>query len=206
MPDKLTVCVVDDDAGVRSSLAALLESSGYAFSEYDSLSAFHACLDHLTCDCVLLDVRLPDGDGIDLLRQIRERGFVIPVIIVTGHGDVPMAVKAIHLGANDFIEKPFDPDSLLETIERVCEQYQQSKNTKLTASNAADQLDKLTPRETEVMKLLVDGQSNKMIAHSLGLSPRTVEVHRARVMEKTKASSLSHLVRMAIAADISRSE
>ena len=202
MPKKISVCVIDDDETVRASLAALLDSAGYTYSGYGTLGEFVPDLKKIKCDCVLLDVWLPDGNGLDLLSRIRDYGFDTPVIVITGHGDVPMAVKAIHLGAADFIEKPFDPDELLETIERAYDEYCEKKRSNIQRDRSKSLFEKLTPRETEVMKLLVDGQSNKKIALNLGLSPRTVEVHRARVMEKTHATSLSHLVRMAIAEGI----
>jgi len=202
MSDQKSVCIVDDDAGVRLSIAALLDSAGYSHLAFASIKEFQSNLDCIVCDCILLDVRLPDGDGIDMLETLRGLGLTVPVVIITGHGDVPMAVKAMRLGAADFIEKPYDPDTLLQTIDRSYEDFLRKKINQEENKKIADSFVKLTPRETEVMKLLVNGQANKTVAFNLGLSPRTVELHRARVMQKTGAKSLSHLVRMAIAANL----
>jgi len=201
----LHVAIVDDDEPVRDSLDVLIRASGYATRTYANAADFmQAPKDGMSC--ILLDVRLPDGDGIDILRQLIDGGAIVPIIIMTGHGDVPMAVKAMRCGAMDFIEKPFEPDELLATIDGAIREFKQRHTVPDAAIDARERLQRLTPRETEVMKQLVLGQQNKIIAHELGLSPRTVEVHRARVMEKTGSGSLSELIRLAIAAGIELGE
>ncbi len=194
------IVIVDDDDAVRDSLKVLLEAEDYQVTTYSDATTFLAAsLDEV--QCILLDVRLPDGDGIDILQKLIDRGTEAHTIIMTGHGDVPMAVKAMRVGASDFVEKPFEPDEMLQAIERAVSQFQRDSQTKSARAQAQERLARLTPRETEVMQQLVLGRPNKIIAHELDLSPRTVEVHRARVMEKTEAKSLSDLVRLAIAAE-----
>jgi len=194
------IVIVDDDDAVRDSLKVLLEAEDYQVTTYSDATTFLAAsLDEV--QCILLDVRLPDGDGIDILQKLVDRGTEAHTIIMTGHGDVPMAVKAMRVGASDFVEKPFEPDEMLQAIERAVSQFQRDSQTKSARAQAQERLARLTPRETEVMQQLVLGRPNKIIAHELDLSPRTVEVHRARVMEKTEAKSLSDLVRLAIAAE-----
>ncbi len=202
MTDQATVCIVDDDEAVRDSLDALLTAAGHGTRTYDCAKDFLNSGGVQRVGCVLLDVKLPDGDGIDVLNQLKKSGFAPPVIIITGHGDVPMAVKAMRIGALDFVEKPLDPDNLLEVVEHAIEVYRRQRQSDAQAHEARAQLSKLTPRETDIMRKLVIGQPNKVIASELGLSPRTVEIHRARVMEKTGAKSLSHLVRLAISAGV----
>ena len=195
------VAIVDDDEPVRDSVDVLVRASGYETRTFEDATSFlDATLDGIAC--ILLDVRLPDGDGIDILQQLTDRNVAIPIIIMTGHGDVPMAVKAMRIGALDFVEKPFDADQLLDLVERAINRFEHTLQSQNWNADARHRLQRLTPRETEVMHQLVLGHSNKVIAHQLGLSPRTVEVHRARVMEKTEAASLSELVRLAIAAGI----
>ena len=202
MNSDLTVTIVDDDEAVRDSLDVLIRAAGYRTACFENGADFSASLKIQPPDCILLDVRLPDGDGIDILQSLIDDGVRTPVIIITGHGDVPMAVKAMRIGAADFVEKPFDPDVLLGSIERSFRQSQERVQSAAAQATALKRLDGLTPREREVMQQLVLGRANKVIAHELGLSPRTVEVHRARVMEKTAAGSLSELVRIAIAAGV----
>ncbi len=202
MSNEGTIFVVDDDEAVRDSLDALLRSAGHATSLFANATEFLERVDDEEAGCLLLDVRLPDADGIEILQRLTDDGFDPPVIIITGHGDVPMAVRAMRIGATDFIEKPFEPEELLGSVARALEVRQVHSQSSAQASEAKSRFQRLTPRETDVMMHLVIGQPNKIIAHELGLSPRTVEVHRARVMEKTGAESLSHLVRMAIAAGI----
>ncbi|MGI9426463.1 MAG: response regulator transcription factor [Hyphomicrobiaceae bacterium] len=196
-----TVAIVDDDEPVRDSVDVLVRACGYGTRTFENASTFlEASLGEIAC--ILLDVRLPDGDGIDILQKLIDRGIKIPIVIMTGHGDVPMAVKAMRIGALDFIEKPFEPDELLAAVERAVQQFAQAVEAQHRDADARERLQRLTARETEVMQQLVLGRPNKVIAYELGLSPRTVEVHRARVMEKTDAGSLSELVRLAIAAGI----
>ena len=192
------IYVVDDDPAVCESLEALLASIGFEVEAYQSGTAFLARFDPSDTACVLLDVRMPETDGLAVLEKLGAPARGFPVIMVTAHGDVPMAVRAMQAGAADFIEKPFEPDELLESIERSITRAQPEPVTADASLRAV--FDQLTPRETDVMRQMVIGHPNKIIAHNLGLSPRTVEIHRGRVMQKTAAESLSHLVRMAIKA------
>lgn len=193
------ICVVDDDAAVRESVEALLAAEGFAVQTFGTASEFLETFEPEDCTCVLLDVRMPGIDGLTLLERLHERWPDVAAVMMTGHGDLPMAVRAIRAGAADFVEKPFEPERLLDSIchamERKSSRRMASVNPELAASFAA-----LTPRETEVMEQMVIGNPNKLIADALGMSPRTVEIHRARVMQKTGATSLSHLVRMALKA------
>ncbi len=196
-----TIYVVDDDEGVRDSLAALLEADGFRVAAYASAEAFlkreaidgHACL--------LADVRMPGMDGLELLGRLADQRSVMPVIMITGHGDVPMAVRAMKLGAVDFIEKPFDPEVILASVR---EALRAASTTPSTGGNeeVRRHLQQLTPRERDVLEHLVVGRSNKEVALELGISPRTVEIHRARLMEKMRAENLAQLVRMAISVGI----
>ncbi|HUF86928.1 MAG TPA: response regulator [Thermohalobaculum sp.] len=190
------VCVVDDDPAVLESLEALLASVGFETEAYGSAQAFLEGFDPDRAACILLDVAMPRMDGLTLLETLGAARRGVPVIMVTAHGDVPMAVRAMQAGAADFVEKPFEPDRLLACIERaVARAAPEPADAGLRAV-----FGQLTPREAEVMRQMVIGHPNKIIAHHLGLSPRTVEIHRGRVMQKTGAGSLSHLVRMAIRA------
>lgn len=201
MTRQATIAIVDDDEPVRDSLDVLIRACGYDTITFTNATDFLAhALESVSC--VLLDVRLPDGDGIDVLDRLTKSDVRSPVIMITGHGDVPMAVRAMRIGAADFIEKPFEPDELLAAIERAVERYMSQAEDPAGAEAARERLGRLTPRENQVMHKLILGRQNKVIAHELGLSPRTVEVHRARVMEKTAVNSLSELVRLAIAAGI----
>ena len=202
MGETETISVVDDDEAVRDSLDVLLRAAGHSTRLFACAKDFLEIARIQRAGCVLLDVRLPDGDGIEVLDQLVQSGFAPPVIIITGHGDVPMAVKAMRLGALDFVEKPLDPDALLDSVDHALAAYRQQRQCEAQAREARAQLSRLTPRETDIMRKLVIGQPNKVIASELGLSPRTVEIHRARVMEKTGAKSLSHLVRLAISAGV----
>ncbi|MGI9520316.1 MAG: response regulator transcription factor [Hyphomicrobiaceae bacterium] len=195
------IAIVEDDEPVRDSLDALLMAEGYTTRLFGLAQEFLAS-EQSDARCILLDVRLPDGDGIDILQTLIDRGLKTPIIIMTGHGDVPMAVRAMRIGAADFLEKPFEPSDLLTSIHSAIQRFETVVRADQMATEAQRRLDDLTPRESDVMKQLVLGRSNKIIAYELGLSPRTVEVHRARVMEKTSAKSLSELVRLAIAAGV----
>lgn len=198
VPEK-SVVVVDDDPAVRESVEALLSAHGLAAKAFGSAGEFLDRFDPGTAACVLLDVRMPGMDGLTLLERLGPARQGVPVIMVTGHGDVPMAVRAMQAGAVDFVEKPFEHDRLMQSIERAI-----GGGMPLPTATADPELRRrfgqLTPREMDVMRQLVIGHPNKIIAHNLGMSPRTVEIHRGRVMEKTGAESLSHLVRMAIRA------
>lgn len=204
MSDADKIYVVDDDQSIRHSMTLLIEGVGRPVATYASGAAFFAGFDPSDAACIVLDVRLPDMDGITILQRLQKTDRPPPVLIITGHGDVPLAVKAMKAGASDFIEKPFNGDTILGRIEAA---LAAPPPTAAVAGDrrtdeAAERLQQLTPREREVLEKLVIGQPNKIIAYELGISPRTVENHRARVMEKTQAKSLSHLVRMAMAAGI----
>lgn len=201
MADAPLVHVVDDDEAVRDSLALLLESSGMSARTYDSAAAFLKALPNLASGCVLTDVRMPDLDGLELQRRLMELGVQMPVIVMTGHGDVPIAVEALKAGAADFLEKPFDDAQLLAAVSSALAAGQRAQDEQAALAGIARRLTSLTPREREVLDRLVAGQPNKTIAHDLGSSPRTVEVHRARVMEKMGVRNLPELVRMTIAAE-----
>jgi two-component system, LuxR family, response regulator FixJ len=198
MADQIRVTVVDDDAAVLDSLRVMLEAEGFAVETFEHARAFLDSYQRAGNRCIVTDVRMPDLDGLAVLQALRTRGPLPPVIVITGHGDVPIAVRAMKLGARDFIEKPFDPGVLIRSIRELLAPPR--------AGVADDQLGRrlaaLTPREREVLEQLVIGRPNKAIARELGISPRTVEIHRARVMEKMQAESLSQLVRMAFVAGI----
>lgn len=191
--------LVEDDEPVRTSLCAVLESWGFSVEVFGSGEDFLAAKPSAPAQCILLDVRLPGLDGLSVLAKLRADQIATPVIVLTGHGDVAMAVKALQDGAQDFVEKPFDDEDLVRRITAAIEAPLPLKDDPRVF---ADILSRLTPRESEVMQEVVAGHANKVIAHNLGLSPKTVEIHRARVMEKTGAKSLSHLVRIALKAGI----
>lgn len=199
MSNEAHVLVVDDDPAVRDSLQAMLEAEGFRVYVFEDARAFLDALPAPSRCVALLDVRMPDMDGLELLAALGQRASAPPVIMITGHGDVPMAVEAMKLGAVDFIEKPFAADTIVRSIREALATCRPAS----TATNETERrLARLTEREREVLEQLVVGRSNKAIALELGISPRTVEIHRARVMEKMQADSLSHLVRMALAAGI----
>jgi two-component system response regulator FixJ len=193
------VHVIDDDDAVRDSLALLLDSADLAVRTYDSALAFLAVASSLVAGCILTDVRMPDLDGLALQRRLNEAGVRLPVIVMTGHGDVPVAVAALKAGAADFLEKPFDDERLISAVRAALAVSLQARRQAAATADIAARIGTLTPREREVLDLLVAGNPNKTIAYDLGASPRTVEVHRARVMEKMGARSLAELVRMVIA-------
>ena len=200
--DDQTVFVLDDDEAVRDSLGALLESAGFVVEIFGSGTDFLDRLEPEGGGCLVLDVRMPGLSGLEVQEELAKKGVAIPVIIITGHGDVPIAVKALKSGAVDFIEKPFADDIILESVRRALEQGLQNKQDISAAMEIKARLVRLTPRERDVLGQLVIGNPNKIIAHELGISPRTVEIHRARVLEKMSARSLSHLVRLAITAGV----
>ena len=199
MAEAALVHVIDDDEAVRNSLELLLKSAGFSARTYASARAFLAASAGLVGGCVLTDVRMPEMDGLELQRHLTELGNRIPVIVMTGHGDVPIAVEALKAGATDFLEKPFDDEQLLAAVKEALTASQRAREEQAAVAAIAARRSSLTPREREVMELLVTGQPNKTIAYHLGSSPRTIEVHRRRVMEKMGAHSLPELVRMAIA-------
>jgi two-component system response regulator FixJ len=198
-----TVFIVDDDEAVRDSLTALFESAGFAVESYATGQAFLDAHHSGMAGCLLLDVRMPDMSGLDLQQRLAGADTEgLHVVIITGHGDIPMAVQAIKAGAADFIEKPFDDQSIMDCVRRVLTEpaAPRARATPGDAETAGILL--LTPRERDVLEQLVIGRPNKLIGYELGISPRTVEIHRARVMQKMNANSLSHLVRIALAAGV----
>lgn len=201
-PTESTVVVVDDDEAVRDSLTALIETEGWQVKAFPSGEALLAGLDASGVVCLVVDVRMPGIDGLELQKRLRERGIDTPVVIVTGHGDIPLAVKAMKDGAFDFIEKPFDNAIILDCVRRAARERERATEKKQYIVETTARIERLTPREREVLELLVTGYANKQIAHLLNISARTVEIHRARVMEKMDARNLSHLVRLALAAGV----
>ena len=191
-----TVFVVDDDEGVRNSLRFLLKSVGLATRALASASEFLETYKPNQPGCLVLDVRMPGMSGLELQQQLNLRGAVIPVIFITGHGDIPMAVEAMQQGAFDFLQKPFRDQDLIDRIQRALERDARSRSALDEHVRIRARLDSLTPREREVMALMTRGKPNKIMAAELGVSQRTVEIHRARVMEKSGAASLAQLVRM----------
>jgi len=196
MSDAKTVCIVDDDADVRDSLAMLLQRSGYQTLSFDSARAFLQAGVKGSKHCVLADIRMPEMDGLALQLELKRTQPDVPVLIMTGHGDIPMAVQAIKAGAIDFLEKPFEKPALLHALKRAFEV--QSRDVAGNQKISDHKRQELTERERAVFNLLVEGLQNKVIAHKLGISARTVEVHRRRVMEKTGARNLAELVKMAL--------
>jgi len=197
------ILIVDDDPDVRDSLRALLESSGFTVREHDSAKAVLSDPALGSALCLIADIRMPEMDGLQLQEELNRRKSVLPVIVVTGHGDVPLAVRAMKAGATDFLEKPFDEELLLVAVQRAKAAADQARMQSQTGETAARLIGQLTPRELDVLKHLVAGRSNKVIAYELSISPRTVEIHRAHLMDKMEARSLSDLIRMALAAGIS---
>jgi len=195
------VVVIDDDEAVLDSTRVLLESEGFDVETFERASNFLQRFEGRLPGCLVTDVRMPDMDGLELLQALAARGPLPPVIVITGHGEVPMAVQAMKLGARDFLEKPFDTAELMTSIRAALTGAANSVAV-VTDPEMQQRLARLTPREREVLEQLVIGRSNKAIARQLAISPRTVEIHRARVMEKMCAGSLSQLVRMAFAAGI----
>jgi two-component system response regulator FixJ len=195
------VHVVDDDPAVRDSLSLLLQSAGFSVRAYASAAAFLGAASDRVAGCVLTDVQMPELNGLELQRRMSELGIRLPVIVMTGHGDVPIAVQALKAGALDFLEKPFEEEHLLAAVGNAIAVSQRQHDEAAAVADIGARLATLTPREREVLERLVAGQPNKTIAYDLGSSPRTVEVHRARVMEKTGARSLAELVRMTIAVE-----
>ena len=201
-PDSVAVHVIDDDEAVRQSLAFLLRANEIGVQTYESGPAFLGVAPQLKSGCVITDVRMPEMSGIELLRRLKELKIFLPVIVITGHGDVPLAVEAMKFGAADFLEKPFDDEVLLAAVRSALNR--QDSDSKRQAERAAidDRLAALSNREREVLEGLVGGRANKQIAFDLGISPRTVEIYRANLMTKMQATSLSELVRMALIAEI----
>jgi two-component system response regulator FixJ len=197
------VHVVDDDVAVRQSLAFLLGSAGLSVRLYDSALSFLAALPGLANGCVVTDIRMPEMDGLEMQRHLRSQGVELPVIVITGHADVPLAVEAMKAGAIDFIEKPFDDGALLAAIRTALDVQVREAQKESRTAEIMRRVDSLSDRERQVLDGLVAGKANKVIAYDLGISPRTVEIYRANVMTKMQAGSLSELVRMALMAGLS---
>jgi two-component system, LuxR family, response regulator FixJ len=193
-----TVYVIDDDEAVRQSLEFLLKTAGIAVLGFESAKAFLEKLPHIKSGCIITDVRMPEITGIDLLHRVRDSNVDIPVIVITGHGDVSLAVEAMKVGAVDFLEKPFDDELLLSSVRSALRKGAHKARHNAEVSEINDRLAALSNRERQVLDGLVAGKANKVIAFDLGISPRTVEIYRANVMTKMSAHSLSDLVRMAI--------
>ena len=201
MPSESVVHVVDDDEAVRDSVAFLLRSAQIEVEIYESAVAFLGKAGGAT-GCVVTDVRMPEMSGIDLMRRLKELGITLPVIVMTGHGDVPLAVEAMKAGAADFIEKPFNDETMLTAVRAALARGEAVGKRDAERAEIEQRLNSLSGREHEVLLGLVRGHPNKIIAHELGISPRTVEIYRANVMTKMDAPSLSDLVRMALIAGI----
>ena len=199
MPEGL-VHVIDDDDAMRESLGFLLDSAGLSARTYESAVQFLESAVPEGPACIVTDVRMPDMNGLELVRRLRARGVNLPVIVITGHGDVPLAVEAMKAGVVDFLEKPFDDDVFLGSVRAALDTTVRAHQQEADRNRFDAMLSGLSPREKEVLKGVVAGKPNKIIAYELGISPRTVEVYRANVMTKTGASSLSELVRMALLA------
>ncbi len=202
MQPEATIYVIDDDEAVRQSIEFLLKTAGIEVRSFESAKAFLDVLPEITGGCVVTDVRMPDITGIDLLRRVREVKPELPVIVITGHGDVPLAVEAMKLGAADFLEKPFDDDLLIASARSALHQVADTTKRNAGVAEIHDKLAGLSNRERQVLEGLVAGKPNKVIAFDLGISPRTVEIYRANLMTKMSANSLSDLVRMAMLAGI----
>ena len=200
MTTKGHVYVIDDDEAMRDSLNFLLDSSGFGVTLFDSAQSFIDALPGLAFGCVVSDVRMPGLDGIELLKRMKAQHSPFPILIMTGHGDVPLAVEAMKLGAVDFLEKPFEDERLTTMIEFAISQAAPAARNEAVAQDIAARVASLSPRERQVMEGLIAGLSNKLIAREYDISPRTIEVYRANVMTKMQANSLSELVRLALRA------
>ena len=200
MPSDMPVYIIDDDEAVRESLAFLLRTANITVQAYESASKFLSQLAQVKSGCVITDVRMPDVSGIELLRKVKEASPEIPVIVITGHGDVPLAVEAMKYGAADFLEKPFDDEALLAVVRCALDRASTVGKRSAELSDIHEKLAALSTRERQVLEGLIAGKPNKVIAFDLGISPRTVEIYRANVMTKMQAGSLSDLVRMGMVA------
>ncbi len=193
-----TVYVVEDDEAVRDSLELLLKSDGKQVKPYPSATDFLGDYSEDMAGCIVLDIRMPGMDGMELQKKLNARHCLLPIIFVTGHGDVPLAVDAMKEGAVDFIQKPYREEALLEKIDAALEQDREQRKTLSERQEIVRKIRTLTPRETEIMERMIAGQANKVIAIELDISQRTVEIHRSRVMHKMGTHSLAHLVRMVL--------
>jgi two-component system, LuxR family, response regulator FixJ len=203
MADEASVHVIDDDEAMRDSLAFLLQSTNVPVRTHESAAAFLATLPEVRSGCIITDVRMPEIDGLELLRRLKKQGVHLPVIVITGHGDVPLAVEAMRLGAVDFLEKPFDDHVLLASVRAALAREHADGTRHAERADVIKRVANLSQRERQVLAGLVAGKPNKIIAYDLGISPRTVEIYRAHVMTKMNAASLSDLVRMALLVNLS---
>lgn len=202
MSEQKLIHLVDDDDAVRHSASFMLRHAGFAVKTYTDGVAFLDVVEDASAGCILLDVQMPRMDGLEVQEQLNARGVAMPVIVLTGHGDVNVAVKAMKAGAVDFVEKPYEKQTLIDALNRAFQRLEQRSQRDLLVDEARGKIEHLTPREREVLEGLVDGHTNKSIADSLDISPRTVEIHRANLMEKLGATSLSGVLRIAFAAGI----
>jgi two-component system, LuxR family, response regulator FixJ len=203
MPAEASIVhVIDDDEAARDSLAFMLGTAKIDVKTYESATAFLAVASNVKSGCIITDVRMPEISGIDLLRRLKELNIGVPVIVVTGHGDVPLAVEAMKIGAAEFLEKPFDDEVLLNAVRSALNKQNTDSKRQAERADIDSRLAALSNRERDVLQGLVSGLANKQIAFNLGISPRTVEIYRANLMTKMQASSLSDLVRMALVAGI----
>ena len=200
------VYVIDDDDAVRQSLEFLLKTANLKVRGFESAKQFLQVLPQVKSGCIVTDVRMPEITGIELLRRVKELNLDIPVIVITGHGDIALAVEAMKVGAVDFLEKPFDDDTILTSVRSALSKDADTTRQKAQLGEINDKLATLSNRERQVLEGLVTGKANKVIAYDLGISPRTVEIYRANLMTKMSANSLSDLVRMAMTAGILKPE
>jgi two-component system, LuxR family, response regulator FixJ len=204
MADGAIVYAVDDDVAMRESLAFLLDAAGFTVVAFETASSFLEALPGIDSGCVVTDVRMPGIDGIELLRRVKQAKPALSVIVITAHGEIPLAVQAMKLGAIDFLEKPFEDERLIEAIRAAVADATDRARAEAAAAQIASRVNALSPRERQVMEGLVAGLSNKTIARDLNISPRTVEVYRDNVMTKLQAASLSEVVRLAVRAGVLR--
>ncbi|MCB1502668.1 MAG: response regulator transcription factor FixJ [Bauldia sp.] len=204
MPDESIAHIIDDDDALRDSLAFLLSSADIPVAAYPSAVEFLEALPGISSGCVVTDIRMPGMSGMELLKHLKETGSPLQVIVMTGHGDVPLAVEAMRLGAVDFLEKPFDDEAMIASVRSALARQKAADHGLAVRNGIQQKLEALTLRERQVLDGLVAGNPNKRIAHDLGISPRTVEIYRANVMTKMQAGSLSDLVRMTLIADPSQ--
>lgn len=202
VPELPTIYVVDDEPTVRDALRLLFQSVGMRVVEFENARMALAAADHFDCGCLITDLRMPLMSGIDLVKALRERGCHLPVIVVSGHGDVKLAVRALKAGADDFVEKPFNDQDLLDAVNSTLNLPCGGERTAVVSEDLAARIEQITPRELAVLKQIVAGRPNKVIARDLDLSPRTVEAHRAHVMQKMQAGSVAELVSLALRAGI----
>lgn len=198
-PDYQYIYVVDDDEAVCDSIALLLSSEGYLVKTFNSAPSFLETVDVRAPGCIVADIRMPGMSGLEMAERLRDADSTLPLLFITGHGDIPMAVDAIKKGAIEFIQKPFDDQELIDKVDEALNIDAEQRHNNAERETIRQRLDSLTPRETQVLDMILEGNANKVVALELNLSQRTVEIHRARVMDKMQTRSLAELVRMVIA-------